>query len=354
MRFLFSFCSCVVHGHNYVFFKLSVGHWGNELNVMNKKISRRSRGKTKAPLFVLLAMIFVVIGVIATIFSFFVIDDTKNKDTLNVGASSDKGSSMVSTPSSENLSSKDTSSAKTVSSANTSSGSETPKIATKVAESEAVDKTYFDNAVFIGDSISKGLKLYGVIPPQNVLADQNVGLDQIAGDKEVYQTADGTKKTLFNSLSALSFKPEKIYVMLGSNGLPHYANDKHIAYYEKVVDRLIKTYPGKTIYLQSVTPITKDAEERYKKNGKDFTNKKINEFNKMILNLAEKKGVKYLSVRDVLVDKNGYLSAEYDGSDGVHFKKSGHEAMYKYYKTHTVAVAKTDDTVSAASDKPIE
>ncbi len=207
---------------------------------------------------------------------------------------------------------------------------------TIVAKSEAVDKSYFDDAVFIGDSISKGLKVYGVLPPKNVVADQNVGIDQIANDRAVYIANDGTKTTLFNALKQVPVAPTKVYVMLGSNGLPHYENKQHIEFYYKVIDRIMQTYPNAKIYLQSVTPITAAAEETYRKNGKTFTNKKINEFNEMVLNMAKEKGIYYINVKDSLVDANGYLSAEFAGADGVHFKKSGHEAMYQYYKTHTV------------------
>ena len=203
--------------------------------------------------------------------------------------------------------------------------------------SESVDKSYFNDAIFIGDSISKGLKIYGVLPAGNILADQNVGLDQIANDKPVYMSVNGKKKTLFQSLKEMKIKPKKLYVLLGSNGLPYYENDVHIQYYEKVLDRLMKEYPNTLIYLQSVTPITKQAEIDYKNNGKIFTNDKINKFNALVLKLAEKKGVKYLRVKDALIDKNGYLSAVFcNPKEGVHFKKSGHEAMYQYYKTHTI------------------
>ncbi len=297
---------------------------------MNKKITRKTK-KTKAPLYILLVMIFIVIGIIATIFSFFVIDDVNKGQMSKISSNS-----SVKDTASKDKSSEASSQAVSEAPSQTASSVPTKESPTVVVESEAVDKSYFDDAIFIGDSISKGLKLYGVLPATNVIADQNVGLDQIANDKPVYMSVSGQKKTLFAALQEMKVKPKKIYVLLGSNGLPGYDNDTHIKFYEKVLDRLIKSYPNVTFYIQSVTPITKQAEADYKRRGKDFTNDKINKFNAMVLKLAENKGVNFINVKDSLIDKNGYLSSDFSAADGVHFKKSGHEAMYQYYKTHAI------------------
>lgn len=303
---------------------------------MNRKVSRQTSSRSRAPMFVLLAMIFVVVGIIATIFSFFLADDLKKSGTNSIAVVT-KASSEASRPSSEAPTS--TASSSDQSSFVESNTEEKPKPpavkSVVVGKTESVDKSYFDDAIFIGDSISKGLKLYGVLPAVNVIADQNVGLDQVVSDKPVYYNTSGAKITLFEALKASPTKKNKIYILLGSNGLPHYENNAHIEYYSKLIDRIKKEYPDATIYLQSVTPITKQAEADYKSRKKVFTNAKINEFNKMILKLAEDNDVYYLSVRDALVDKDGYLSSSFAGPDGVHFKKNGHEAMYQYYKTHT-------------------
>ncbi|MEG1027428.1 MAG: GDSL-type esterase/lipase family protein [Oscillospiraceae bacterium] len=320
---------------------------------MDKKIVRKHKKITRMPLLVLALLILIIIGILVFMYIFFVRDDMKNpnyetgqyKDEGFVEISSNQPSSdeTLEKSSTENSSQQEESQPTTSSADDTSSPDDTSskedvpvENPTIVPKSEAVEKAYFDDAVFIGDSISKGLKIYGVLPPKNVVADQNVGIDQIANDKAVYVANDGTKTTLFNALKQVPITPKKVYIMLGSNGLPHYENNQHIEYYYKVIDRIMQTYPDAKIYLQSVTPITAAAEETYRKNGKTFTNKKINEFNELVLNMAKEKGLYYINVKDSLVDANGYLSSEYAGADGVHFKKNGHEAMYQYYKTHTI------------------
>lgn len=312
---------------------------------MSRKVARKVKLNPKAPIVIVFFMILIVIGIIVTMFLVFINDDLKGIKALdgkntNLNATSNQTSSGGTSSGSGAVSSsgEPVSSAPPPASADTSSvpvDSFDP-LSTVVGETAAVEKSYFDDAVFIGDSISKGLKLNGVLPPANVIADQNVGIDQIANDKPIYLDVSGTKRTLFQMLDALPIKPKKVYIMLGSNGLPHYTNDVHMNFYNIVLDRIIKKYPDATIYVQSVTPITKEAEESYAKRKKDFTNKKINEFNELVKAACKDKNIYYLSVRDALVDENGYLSSTHNAGDGVHFKKSGHEAMYQYYKTHTV------------------
>lgn len=310
---------------------------------MGKQVARRTNKNVKAPMFVLLALIFLVIGIIATFFSFFVVNDLKKTNDFKfVSATSSENNSSTGT------SSEDKKTSSSQSSENTSSTTKPQEnvYQTLVAESESVDKSYFQDAVFIGDSISQGLKIYGVVPVENVLADKGININSIVNDKPVYQALDGNKKSLFECLKQMPVKKNKIYILLGSNGLPFYENPQHIADYANLIDRLKAEYPESIIYVQSLTPLGKnsDYEATHKKKGRVFNNAKINDFNKLLLEMAKQKQIYYLNVREALVDKEGFLSSEFAAKDGMHFMKVGHEAMYQYYKTHTVQKAKPDDS----------
>jgi len=300
---------------------------------MNKKIARRKR-KSVAPRFIFLFMILIVIAIITLSFMSFLKEDKVKNQTIELVPENPSSSTEAV------ISNKDTVSEKPKES-KPSSVENLPKVpykyAVQVVQSETVDKNYFNDAVFIGDSISLGFKIYNVLPPANVIAERSVHVSSIANDQPVYKTVAGKDITLFNAMKGLKVKPKKIYVLLGTNSLPWLANDEHIGYYEKVIDRLIKEYPEAVIYIQSVTPITKGAEDFYKSKKQDFDNAKVRDFNQKLYDLAKKKKLYYLDIRAVLVDKKGELSTEFvgKGSDGVHFLKNGHKAIYEYYKTHT-------------------
>lgn len=75
------------------------------------------------------------------------------------------------------------------------------------------DTSYFDDALFIGDSRTVGLSEYGDLGNAEVLADSGMNVYKIF-DKE-FDTASGEKKLLETILSERQFG--KIYVMLGIN-----------------------------------------------------------------------------------------------------------------------------------------
>ncbi|MFZ2538113.1 MAG: GDSL-type esterase/lipase family protein [Oscillospiraceae bacterium] len=295
---------------------------------MQQRVKRQTKLK-KTPLFVLLGMILIVICIIVAIFIGFMKADisSQSSNLLSLVETSSNASSQVSSGTSSTVSSEIPPSSNTQVQA-------TKEVQVKIVvpETVPVGDDYFKDALFIGDSISKGLKVYGVVPESNVLADQNVGLDQIYNNKDVYYISAKVKTTLWKAIEKKIPNPKKIYVLLGSNGIPGYENDYHMKFYNDLVDKLKAKYPDAIIYIQSVTPITKNSEYI----RKTFSTAKINDLNKMILKMAEDKSVYHLNIEQILKDKNGYLKAEYAATDGIHLKKEGHAAVYKYYKNHTV------------------
>lgn len=295
----------------------------------------RNRGEVrlnKLPVFIIILMIIGVLLAIILMFIDFAKTETAKENVFDIP--SPPVSVAVSTPSA--VPTPLPSSSSDEESSSSESGETYEKVAfsgTAVPKTQAVDDSYFDDAVFIGDSISKGLKLYGVLPESNVIADQNVGLDQIYLNKDVYYISATQKTTLWNALDQRSFTPAKIYVMLGANGIPGYENEKHITFYYDLLDKLIEKYPDATIYIESLTPITKATSQ---KRSPNFTKEKIDDFNERIYKMAEEKNVYFLDVEEVLKDENGYLKSEYDGGDGTHMPKAGHQAVYGYLKTHAV------------------
>ncbi len=213
----------------------------------------------------------------------------------------------------------------------------TIKIEKLVPESEAVDQSYLDDAVFIGDSISVSLSLYKALPAKNVVATQNISLYQITAGKKVFATAKG-KVTLKKALS-MRKEVNKIYIMLGANGMSTWSNKRQIAYYKKLLNQLQKWYPDAIIYVQSMSPVTAKRD----KQDKHLNNDNIDDFNERLLALVEKRDehVYFLNSAESLKTKYGNLKAKYDGGDGLHFSPAAARQIVSYALTHTVS----DDTV---------
>ena len=120
-----------------------------------------------------------------------------------------------------------------------------------VPQGEWLPSTYFDDALFVGDSITEGIKLYDVMSNAKVLASTGVNLSTIF-TKEAEEVG-GSKVSIVDA--ARLEDPGKIYVLMGVNSMLSGKED-FIAGYGRLVDALREQHPGAVIYVQSILPVT--------------------------------------------------------------------------------------------------
>lgn len=198
-----------------------------------------------------------------------------------------------------------------------------------VPEREAVGDDWFADAVFIGDSRTDGLKLYGGIPQADFIQQTGITVFEV-GDKKVIRR-DGQKYTVLEALGLKQYA--KVYLMLGVNELGYFNDKGFETTYAQVVDSIRAIQPNAVIYLQNLVSINPD---KAKANNQPYyvTNEKIADYNQIIARIAAEKHTLLVDVNAALVDENGILPR--DGTtDGVHFSKSYYVKWYDYLKTHT-------------------
>ena len=195
-------------------------------------------------------------------------------------------------------------------------------------ENEKVPASYFDDAIFFGDSISTGIPLYNVMPNAKVVAFTGIGTFNVA-TKECIMTNDG-RKTLLDAAKEYGDKA-KVYIMLGGNGL---ASDKEsfIADYRAFLQQVKGQYPNAVIYIQTMTPVTDDAHKTYP----SVSNAIIEEYNLAIQDMAKAEGLPFLDVASALMDEKGRLPAQASPVDGMHFSAEYYAKWFAYLRTHTV------------------
>lgn len=200
-----------------------------------------------------------------------------------------------------------------------------------LGKSERVSSSYFDDAAFIGDSLTVGMKLYDVMENAEILAAVGIGLDTIF-TKQAIKQPDGSMLTVFDALENAQSK--KVYIMLGANSLMS-SHDYLIERYGKLVDEVkARTPDDAIIYVQSILPIN---EPKFRKNypKNTTTNADIESFNALLCQMANDRGVYYLDVASAFKDENGALS-ENVTSDGMHIASDQYVLWIDYLKTHTV------------------
>lgn len=199
-----------------------------------------------------------------------------------------------------------------------------------VAGSEAVEDSYFDDAIFFGDSISTGIPLYKSMPGAQVVAYTGVDMGNALTGAVI--DVDGERMTLLEAAKQYGNKG-KVYILLGGNSLG-LSKEDFVGCYREFVLAVREQYPDAVIYLQSMTPVTESetCQELYP----HTTNARLDEYNLAIYELSQDLGVSFVDVASALMTSEGKLPEEASPVDGMHFGAVYYLKWADYLKTHTV------------------
>lgn len=163
------------------------------------------------------------------------------------------------------------------------------------------DVSYFDDALFIGDSRTVGIKEYGIFKKSDFFCSVGMSASQINDEK-----IDG----LYFDEKIDSKQYGKVYIMLGINEV---GNDIEytLTAYRAIVEKIKVHQPEALIYLQGNLHVAASAETEY------INNTAINNLNSRIASLADNKRVFYVDINEVYDDDYGYFMESYT-SDGIH------------------------------------
>lgn len=190
----------------------------------------------------------------------------------------------------------------------------------------AVDMSYFDDALFIGDSRTEGFMMYSGVDNATYYAYKGLSV-RTAFTKNVIRAKDGSMTTVENALKQQSFG--KVYIMLGINELGWPNTDVFIEEYSKLIDTVKATSPNAIIYIQLIMPVSE------KKAGDAvYNNDNINRFNTLIKSMVKSKEVYYVDPGEA-VSADGWLVSEAT-TDGIHLNKDYCIKWRDYLMSHTV------------------
>lgn len=172
------------------------------------------------------------------------------------------------------------------------------------------DISYFDDALFIGDSRTVGLYEYGGLGNAEVFADSGMSIYKVFNEE--FALRSGEMVTLNEALSTKDFG--KIYIMLGINELG-YDFEQTVERFSEAVDTILTAHPKAYIFIQANLHITKEKSEK----SEYFTNSNIDRYNEAISKLADNEQIFYLDVNPLYDDEQGCLSKEFT-ADHAHIK----------------------------------
>ena len=217
----------------------------------------------------------------------------------------------------------------------------------ELPEGPRADDSYFDDAVFIGDSVTLMLQYYAMkqrAEDPNFLGKANF---LTAGsfsyrhavtavtEASIHPTYNGTKMLVEDAISQMGAK--KIYIMLGMNDIANKNYTQTMENVQTLVSRVLAKNPDAQFYFESVTPRMANSEHSY------LNNEMIRGFNELLSEYAAENGYYFVNIYAGICDENGALPAQYcsdpvsEGGNGmgIHFTYDGCKVWTDYLYTHT-------------------
>lgn len=158
------------------------------------------------------------------------------------------------------------------------------------------DKTH--PVVFLGDSITEGLLIYGYFTDSVIMGINS--LNTLSA------------KDYVNDIALL--QPSKLFILLGINDIWEGGSvEDYISSYNELLIELKSKTPSTHIYVESLFPVSVAAIER----NSLIDNVKIDNANTELKTVSENLNLDFIDVNTPLKDEDGNMKSEYS-NDGVH------------------------------------
>lgn len=190
-----------------------------------------------------------------------------------------------------------------------------------------VDRDYFSDAIFIGDSRTVGLFEYGGLDDTTFYA--TVGMNVYDLWNEAFCEIDGQKVTLEQALTAREYG--KIYFQIGINEMGRGTVDGFMEAYAASVARFRELQPNAVIFVQGIMKVAKEKSD----SDAIFNNAGISERNERIAALADGIDIFYIDMNEAVCDEEGNLNAELT-FDNIHLFGSKYGAWVDFLLAHGI------------------
>jgi len=198
----------------------------------------------------------------------------------------------------------------------------------QLQETDNYGEDYFNSIVIVGDSNTMNFYLNGFLKGVNAWAIPCLHASTMHyWDINLYGL--GIQMKLLDAVQ--KYKPQKMILNLGTFSTTWIEQDEFIQKANEIIEKIKEISPETKLILSSIYPITKNGT-----NINKFEQDRINKFNYMILEMANKHNVKFLDVQEVLKDETGYGNPNYFVEDGFHLTYLGHSIVKEYIKTHAL------------------
>lgn len=216
-----------------------------------------------------------------------------------------------------------------------SSKSNSSKVGNKTEKStvltyhDKVSMSELDDAVFIGDSRTQAMQIFGFVPTSQVFAEDGLNHEN-ARYKKFVNIGDGYYYTIDEAL--LRTAPKDIYVGFGINGISFMDEESFFTEFKALLEGIKSASNGANIIITSIIPVSAN----YTIENPKFSNQVIDDYNTKLIELATELEMYYLDIATPLKEGTDSLGSTYNSGDGVHLNKDAYVSIFDTILTHTL------------------
>ncbi len=199
-----------------------------------------------------------------------------------------------------------------------------------LSENGRVHLEYFDDAVFLGDSLADGFYEYQKTTGIDTATFfTNVSLQPSSFLNGNYVNVRAYEEPVDAMAKIKEIQPGKIYIILGTNAM-NLSDEEFLADYTLLIDSLKQASPNSVIYINSLTPVTaqKSAENPI------YDANRIISLNNSLAKLASSKSISFVNTYEIFATMDGHLNEDLN-YDGIHLTPTGYKNWADYLLSHT-------------------
>ena len=204
----------------------------------------------------------------------------------------------------------------------------------KATANGRVDVSYFDDVIFMGDSLADSFKDYAAwmsLKGRNTLymTQRSMTPRSFVQPGAMVDAGDAGMVDVWATIS--DRQPGKIYITLGTNALMAMEPQEFIDSYYQLVNKIQANSPNTRIYITTIPPTS----SAYAAKESRLSKERILQANQLIAQMCAQENLTLINLYDVVCGRDGYLNEEIN-SDGIHMTPAGYKMWLNYLIEHTV------------------
>lgn len=192
---------------------------------------------------------------------------------------------------------------------------------------EDAGEAYLSETVWLGDSNTVRMYLLELVPLENYMAVEGLGIEGFAEVPCVSFVGDSKTYTIAEAVRLV--QPRRVVMTFGTNNVEgNFTCEEFIALYGEAVAALRQAAPDCDIIVNAIPPV---GEVRA---YPDVSMETIDLFNTALEAFCLDQHLAFLRSHEALKGKNGFAQPEYLVEDGLHMSEAGLRTLMQYLREH--------------------